>query len=520
MSKLKKCQFNKKTLAFTLFLFVVFALLVYLFPYSGDDWAWGSSIGLDRLKANFENYNGRYAGNWLVLLLTRSELLNMVVTGVSLVCVCLFPKLFAESKSVLPYLFGTVLFFLLPKQIFVQAVVWTAGYSNYIPPILLVFGYFLLVKNLFADEPPRYSWLTCAGVTVIGFFASLFMENVTLYNVGISALLILFALFKFKRLFLAPILHFVGSVAGAVYMFTNSAYRTIASGSDGYRETALTGGLKETLVKQTEVIFTQFFRNNFVVLLIFSVLCAAVYLLYVRTSDNKKIKYAGLALLGLNVFSLFLIYSKSIFTYWEMNPGQGNSRMLTVLAFALAAALYFGSAVLLIFLCVKPQAMKWKLLLLLVSVPILIAPLVIVNPIGPRCFFPPYFMLIAACVLLFVHVMETASFDRFAKAGFAVPMLAATLSMLTFVLCIFSTIHTYDMKRNEYVQKQVEAGYTTVKVCKLPYGSYVWTGDPTSAPWDERYKLFYGVDEDVQFEFLSFSEFDRWAAEFDKEMSK
>ncbi len=39
---------------------LVFAYLKYLFPYSGDDWAWGSVEGLERLSTFFQGYNGRY----------------------------------------------------------------------------------------------------------------------------------------------------------------------------------------------------------------------------------------------------------------------------------------------------------------------------------------------------------------------------------------------------------------------------------------------------------------------------
>ena len=49
------------------------AILCYLFPYTGDDWAWGSKIGIDRLNNWFENYNGRYVGNLIVLAMTRSN---------------------------------------------------------------------------------------------------------------------------------------------------------------------------------------------------------------------------------------------------------------------------------------------------------------------------------------------------------------------------------------------------------------------------------------------------------------
>ena len=59
--------------------FGLIAILCYLFPYTGDDWAWGSKIGIDRLNNWFENYNGRYVGNLIVLAMTRSNLLKAVI---------------------------------------------------------------------------------------------------------------------------------------------------------------------------------------------------------------------------------------------------------------------------------------------------------------------------------------------------------------------------------------------------------------------------------------------------------
>ena len=36
--------------------FAMLFALSWLFPYTGDDWAWGSQIGLDRLHTWFDNY--------------------------------------------------------------------------------------------------------------------------------------------------------------------------------------------------------------------------------------------------------------------------------------------------------------------------------------------------------------------------------------------------------------------------------------------------------------------------------
>ncbi len=48
------------------------------------------------------------------------------------------------------------------------------------------------------------------------------------------------------------------------------------------------------------------------------------------------------------------------------------------------------------------------------------------------------------------------------------------------------------------IERQVEAGKTSVEIRHLPYESYLWTATPEWEPWIERYKLFYGLPEDLE----------------------
>ena len=39
---------------------------------------------------------------------------------------------------------------------------------------------------------------------------------------------------------------------------------------------------------------------------------------------------------------------------------------------------------------------------------------------------------------------------------------------------------------------------TVIEVENLPYGSYIWTPNPTAdTVWKERFELFYGIDEEI-----------------------
>ncbi len=510
-------KIDRKNLYLTVFLFIVFAFLVYLFPYSGDDLPWGSQIGLDRLKNGFDNYNGRYAGNLLVIVLTRSEFLNILVMASSFVCVCLFPKIFSSTKSILPYLFGTALFLLIPIPMLEQSVVWTSGFSNYVPPILLIFLYFIIIKDLFEkNTPKKFHWVTYLVVAVIGFSSSLFMENVTLYNVAISVLIIAFTIYKFKKVFLINLTHLISGIIGLCVMFSNSAYSTIASGEDSYRNTGLNEGLRDTVFGQSRIIFDNFIEKNYLLLIIFSLLCAVVYFMYAKAKTNKKYNTLGFITLSLNFLLLFILFQKNKYTSWAFNISNKNYNDITTLIFVLISVLYFVSAAVILLLCIKSESVKAKAFFLLISIPILIAPLAIVTPIGPRCFFPPFFLLIALCVLIFSYIQENLNFNKAIKSSIATVSIAYILATLIFFTTIFSTIHIYDTKRLDYIKRQVEAGYTTVKVCKLPFANFVWFNDPSTEPWGTYYKLFHGIDNDIEFEFLTFTKFNEWAKTFDK----
>lgn len=68
-------------------LFVFLCLLSFVFPYSGDDWAWGTREGEELLAKGFVDYNGRYAGNLMEMAATRSRPLRALMEGALLTAI-------------------------------------------------------------------------------------------------------------------------------------------------------------------------------------------------------------------------------------------------------------------------------------------------------------------------------------------------------------------------------------------------------------------------------------------------
>jgi len=85
-----------KNQIFIILLICITLAISYFFPSAHDDWAWGSSIGIERLNSLFENYNGRWMGNILVILLTRNRLLRAITITATFVLFVYFPDWLIE----------------------------------------------------------------------------------------------------------------------------------------------------------------------------------------------------------------------------------------------------------------------------------------------------------------------------------------------------------------------------------------------------------------------------------------
>ena len=126
------------------------------------------------------------------------------------------------------------------------------------------------------------------------------------------------------------------------------------------------------------------------------------------------------------------------------------------------------------------------------------APLLGVNPIGERCFFATY-ALFLMLLLEFISLLEVETDTQmiFTKS-FKYACLIICFAGLGFYLNIFSSIYQVDKERLARIERQVEAGKTTVEIRHLPYESYLWTATPEGEPWIERYKLFYGLPKNLK----------------------
>ena len=323
-------------------IFILLFVLCMLFPYTGDDWAWGCRIGLDRLSNWFDNYSGRYFGNLIVLALTRSNLLKSFVMSFCLTgIIALVNGLTGKQKNGV-FIISSVLV-LMPAALLRQAVVWTSGFANYTTSIFLTLIYIYYVRNIYNEDKPKQSPIAVIPLLILGAANTLIVEHLTLYNVVFAVYVIGFTIIKFKKVYVQHIAYFIGTIAGALLMFSNSVYRSVADGSDSYRTIGEGGIISRAVDAYLDTIASEGFINNFILNIFLAVVCLVTWR-KVKDKLSKLPKFLGtmstavivaFALLSiiLNIISL-IINLNGIKLSHLLRYAQGGATAVYIMAFA------------------------------------------------------------------------------------------------------------------------------------------------------------------------------------------
>ncbi|MDE6154879.1 MAG: hypothetical protein K2F67_00405 [Eubacterium sp.] len=461
MSKFANKQFKGGSLITYGIIFVLFLFLCMFFPYSVDDWAWGSQIGLDRLSNWFDNYSGRYSGNLIVLALTRSNLLKSVAMSFCLTgIIVLVNKLTGEQKNG-AFIISTVLV-LMPVTLLRQAIVWTSGFANYTTSIFLTLIYIYYVKNIYSNDKPKQSPLAVVPLLILGAANTLIVEHLTLYNIVLAVYVIVFTIIKFKRAYVQHIAYFIGTIAGTALMFSNSVYRSVADGSDGYRTIGDDSGIISRALKAYfNTIAPEGFINNFVLNMFLVGVCFVVWLKVKNKLSKKSRVFGTIAIAVMIAFaaSSIMIKVSGVKALLLLSAVQGAATAAYILAF-------------IVFLFILPFEInqKTRLFFILLSTGCMIAPLFVVTPIGSRCFFAPYVMMIYLG-MEFYSLFDEAVKEKCAKASKATIITAAV--GLIYLFYIYGTIAVCNNERIEKAQQDAQSGAGTIQVEQLPYDDYV-----------------------------------------------
>ena len=480
----------------TILIYAVFAVfclvLFYITPYTRDDWAWGSSIGLDRLSVWFEDYNGRYGGNLVEIALANFRWLRtMVQTGVVVALVYLMVP--ATKNRIFLTLLSMTLVLLEPVAMMRQTLVYTAGFSNYVIPTMFIalflryFGNDLKDRSLPEKQNQRLAKAIVISMTA--FVAALFMEHASLYLMFLACVIPAYSLYQNKKVYADQVGFFIGTLLGNVLMFSNGAYWNILSGEDGYRSL---GNTTQATSPYMEKIGFILFAENFFYNIVLAITVIVILKNVTAPSQGGKyfkswkfIGYIGAFTLLLLTIIISFVHTINTVTESQYGIQIGISYLVIVLYIVLMAVCLTT----LIFTAQR-SILKKRLTFILISMMVINVPLLIVNPVSPRCFFPTYMLM---CIFI-IQVLNRVRIKKRVSLGISGILICAMIGFLV----IYSPLYFGETERVEYIKESIAKGENVIMVNRLPNEEFVWLITPYSGTkWEYRYKKFYGIPEDV-----------------------
>ncbi len=477
-------------------IFAIVLLVSYFFPYTHDDWAWGTSIGEDRLNSLFANYNGRWVGNLLVMLLTRNRIVRAIVISLSFVAlVYLIQKLVKSSKMII--LSAIILLLAMPISVLAQAVAWTSGFANYVIPIIIVLFYLSFNKNIFTNNDIEIKNRWVVPFLMLGFINSLFVEHATLYNVLLSIGIVIYYFIRKHKIVLANIFYMIGSILGAILMFSNEAYQTIFHAEDGYRtieqDNIIIRFLRTFVNELADFILYQNVFLNIVLCLLSLFLVFRFYKKNKQKAQRWKYNILNMATFVVIGFLSYILYKKVIGGSNVFIHNKYKLYLEAIIAIAFAISL-----VIIVFITIEDECKKKRILFEIASIVILAAPLLVVTPIGPRCFFPTYALFVLVVCELLDAVVEKES------VYFNNVLCMISLCFCSFLLCIYGYCFKVEMERIRYIQKHNSD--MELLLPKIPFQRYMQCPNPGNEVFVHRFKLFYGLDDSTELEFVDYKE--------------
>ena len=505
-------------------LFVTFLLLnIWLaiqIPYTHDDWDWGLDIGIQHLLT--ADINSRYVGNLIEVLLTRSAYIKIIVMGtvsalIPVVCtqislICSSYACNEKPDPLIPsclFLFAAAMLLSTPSDVWRQTSGWVAGFSNFVVSGLALTLFFLLIvaainpriDRFFQDKIQDFHYLKRTSAFLVFLFGvsiQLFLENLSIFFFTV-ALLFAWYCYKSKRNQQIAFSLLTGTTVGLLIMFSSGIYRTLWD--TGYA----VGTYRHLMYDRNQSIFV-FIRDaccryysDYIPMMIdhhyllslpiafFLLLTGVERIIHDRPKKGRFV-YLGFCLVDVSYTLLFLyncLYSS------PLHEGRVTPAICVFFIFSVSVEI-------LIFF---QKTIRFWLLAIWVSPFCIMAPMVLINTVGPRSYYTTNLCLIIVGQILLCSLLSDHDNRRFRAFLFAG----------AFILCIccgcckvkvYYPIGVIKQQRDLLID-QINDETNEIIFPSYPNDQYLWVPDPKSAGRLAYFKEFYHIPETVNVVFES-----------------
>lgn len=494
-----------------LYVYLAFAVFYFWFsaqiPYCHDDLVWGTSGGLNNFLAS--NQNGRYLGNIIEIIMTRSTVLKTIIMGscsfllpyIMSCIICKMQQLRSELKVVC-FLLCNVLLLTIDREIWQQTYSWIAGYANYCISAVFILVWINEIGNVFRKDLAfeKSSILSCILSGIVCLATQLFLETIAIYTVVASAFIIFVYIKRIGKVPSQIIFMSAGALIGLVLTFSSSVYGTLWSTGEaveGFRElTFITNsgikGIVSGFLVQTVLLFQRTFGNNLILVIGITVLLTIIL---IRVKSRHSFLKLMLVIVNVLYVIWFLAYHfcMKVFGFGTLFP---NLRSLILIADSGLNLLYFAVVIAeIVYIFKEKRLFMAKLLSLWVSTFAVIAPLIVTTELGARLFFTSDVFMIAVILILSSELIRNTSVKSMRIWMISLLILCA-VPVISYI-GIYHQISECTKVRESIIDAAIESKAEVIVLPDYPYEDYLWYPNPTEHKIDEFYE-FYGIDRNVE----------------------
>lgn len=458
-------------------IFVGVAILMYLSHTTGDDWYF-EHIEFSNVKEFisavinlYNGENGRVFGNISSLILSKMYVVReFIKTLIVFLSVVFINKLiFIKDKEITTgHGFTMVLIilslYIMPNEMYRETYNWMSGFFNYVPTSLLTLIYLYIIRNHFYGKEIKDSAFSVIASLIIGFASCLYLENLSIYIVFISVVMLVWYFVEHKKISWTMAAYSAFSVVGTFIMLMSPVYRGISSnGEDWYRKAAVTKDSVEIIFAENYCeIVSDLFKDNLLIIIAISLF--ALFVIFKNKKRSSALKY----------ITAFFVCIGALYCYASKNmiPISPDIESVDFWVDLVMWVLYALSLILVFALFTEDKYAARFGVFSVISIPVSIGPLLFVQPIGPRCFYFPYVFLLCIMFLLITQAIDLDNLDTSKKQMFRFAIVFFALGLFIFYFRINYENSRAQTARIQYSAQQVYAGEKEITVSKLPYPDF------------------------------------------------
>lgn len=492
--------YNRGRILLLATLFVFLLWICYTFVPTGDDWnrivfANRTPQGFVNLVADhYKTLNGRVVGNLLSYLLIEPWARAVAKVVAILFLTLLLAKL-SRIKGPLALFFAFFFVMTVPRLLFIQVYPWSAGFYNYVPPMIGVLLLFTEIRPLHEGKPLEGSAIKSVLWFFGGFILCLYVEHVTLFVLFFSVGLLLWQWMKFKKPANFTVALFLGVLAGVVLMFSSPVYREILVADDSYRTVPESAAHFVDILVQNYRSFSRYLLLESPVFLLIVCATAATALLRLHTGSRRKPAaawffvlplYAGLSRLAFGTVFNFTPDAMRSAGYWPLFVDAAVHLVTFVLL------LYAGQA-----LPSRPDRNQYRFVL--ACIPVIVAPLFVVRPVLARNYYASYLFLVIAMLILIRRLLRKRTLSP-KRMSVLLPVLCAG------IVLFYGTIYTVNQisfrHRIDVIEAAMEREENPIIIPDFPVPFFIFGPGDSSL----GHAFYYEKANDIDFLLESESE--------------